>query len=206
MWDWSQSIPNGGSVSLALYHFIDRAAAASLEILWALLALYRTCFWTVSSLTGMKLLSSVLPYSRLWRMWAAFVISFFFYESAAVFALYIVLSHVWAQKERFLLRNREIREQVSEIPSACESALSAATRHCVSRLSMACSGGNGGLGVRRRELSLGAKLWRHSLSPVIMWMSGLFAGHEPCACPHPMPWQCLGVAVFQEGYSSALCA
>lgn len=105
-------------------------------------------------------------------------------EWAAAFALYIVLSRVWVRKDWFPLRNRGIREQASEIPSACESALSAVTSHHVSRLCMACLGGNGGLGVRRRELSLGVKLQRHSLGPVIMWMSGSFAGRDPpCGAP-----------------------
>lgn len=56
VWDWSRGIPNGTSVSLALNYFTNGAAATSLEILWALLALCRICFWTASSLTGMKLL------------------------------------------------------------------------------------------------------------------------------------------------------
>lgn len=44
VWDWSQGIPNGTSVSLALNYFTNGAAATSLEILWALLALCRICF------------------------------------------------------------------------------------------------------------------------------------------------------------------
>ena len=125
----------------------------------------------------MKLFSSALMYSGLWRMWAAFVI--FFYEWAARFVLYIVWTCVWVRKDQFLLRNRGIRDQVSEIPSAGESVLSAVTRHHVSRLSTACLGGNGGLGVRRREFSLGTKQGRCSPIPVIVWISGSCAGHEP---------------------------
>lgn len=75
-------------------------------------------------------------------------------------ALYRVVLEV--REDWFLLGNRERRENVPAMPSICESMLSAATRHHISKQGAACLGRNSGFGVREfplgaREFPLGAK-------------------------------------------------
>lgn len=49
---------------------------------------------------------------------------FFFLGIGAGFVLCILLTLIWVQKDRFLLRTRGIREQVHEIPDWCSPSQS----------------------------------------------------------------------------------